>query len=262
MSGEGDERDLTDRARSWAATMDGFPTGTFRRAHADSATKIGSDLKMTNASGRSGAASAVWTGTEMAIAFDDARSGGSGVRFARISCCLDADHDGMRACMGDCNDGNASVYPGAPQVCDGTNNNCSAPGWPSLSGTNDFDDDGDGLSECAGDCNDTDGAVWAIPGDVTNLAFTSLTTTFGWTGPVAAGGLVVRYDTLRSSSASDFVTGATCIETNGLDTQTVDEEIPASDALFVYLVRGGNSCGEGSLGTPSGGAERTGRSCP
>jgi dGTPase len=38
MSGE---RDLTDRARNWAATMEGFPTGTFRRAHADSAAKIG-----------------------------------------------------------------------------------------------------------------------------------------------------------------------------------------------------------------------------
>src|SRR6478736_342727 len=34
--------DLTDRARTWAATMDGFPTGSFRRAHADSAAKIGS----------------------------------------------------------------------------------------------------------------------------------------------------------------------------------------------------------------------------
>jgi dGTPase len=34
--------DLTDRARSWAATMDGYASGTFRRAHADSAAKIGS----------------------------------------------------------------------------------------------------------------------------------------------------------------------------------------------------------------------------
>jgi dGTPase len=33
--------DLTDRARSWAATMDGFDAGSIRRAHADSAAKIG-----------------------------------------------------------------------------------------------------------------------------------------------------------------------------------------------------------------------------
>jgi len=33
--------DLTDRARGWAATMDGFAAGSVRRAHADSAAKIG-----------------------------------------------------------------------------------------------------------------------------------------------------------------------------------------------------------------------------
>jgi len=37
-----EEPDLTDRARSWAATMDGFAAGSIRRAHADSAAKIGS----------------------------------------------------------------------------------------------------------------------------------------------------------------------------------------------------------------------------
>jgi len=36
-----DPADLTDRARSWAATMDGFDAGSVRRAHADSAAKIG-----------------------------------------------------------------------------------------------------------------------------------------------------------------------------------------------------------------------------
>ena len=40
MSGDGP--DLTDRARSWAATMGGFDAGSVRRAHADSAAKIGS----------------------------------------------------------------------------------------------------------------------------------------------------------------------------------------------------------------------------
>ncbi|MGZ4756843.1 MAG: HD domain-containing protein [Acidimicrobiia bacterium] len=34
--------DLTDRARRWRATMDGFAAGSLRRAHADSAAKIGS----------------------------------------------------------------------------------------------------------------------------------------------------------------------------------------------------------------------------
>src|SRR5690349_22237729 len=36
MTGE-----LSDRARHWAATMDGFAAGSVRRAHADSGAKIG-----------------------------------------------------------------------------------------------------------------------------------------------------------------------------------------------------------------------------
>jgi hypothetical protein len=79
------------------------------------------------------------------------------------SLCRDRDNDGYGApgdgaCpngpVSDCDDGDSSVHPGAPQVCDGVSNNCSAAGWPSLPGTNEFDNDADGLSACAGDCND------------------------------------------------------------------------------------------------------------
>ena len=77
--------------------------------------------------------------------------------------CRDRDGDGYgspgdASCLHgaalDCDDTRATVYPGAPQVCDGLNNSCSAAGWPALSGTNEFDNDGDGLTTCAGDCND------------------------------------------------------------------------------------------------------------
>ena len=51
------------------------------------------------------------------------------------------------------------MRPGGAQVCDGVNNNCSAPGWPGLAGTNEMDDDGDSQSECQSDCNDANGAV-------------------------------------------------------------------------------------------------------
>ncbi|WP_455221474.1 MopE-related protein [Kaarinaea lacus] len=37
--------------------------------------------------------------------------------------CQDADKDGVTA-MKDCNDKNASVYPGADELCDGVDNNC------------------------------------------------------------------------------------------------------------------------------------------
>lgn len=38
--------------------------------------------------------------------------------------CTDADDDGVTDCDGDCDDDDASVYPGATEVCDGLDNNC------------------------------------------------------------------------------------------------------------------------------------------
>jgi N-acetylneuraminic acid mutarotase len=72
----------------------------------------------------------------------------------------DADSDGYRICTGagDCDDADASVYPSAPQLCDGKNNNCSDPSWPVVS-PNEADADSDGSRVCAGDCNDTNAAV-------------------------------------------------------------------------------------------------------
>jgi alpha-tubulin suppressor-like RCC1 family protein len=82
---------------------------------------------------------------------------------------------GYVAASGDCNDGNASIRPGAPEICDGVDQNCA-------SGTTDEpvrtfyrDADGDlygtsatttsacsppsGYVEYSGDCNDADGNV-------------------------------------------------------------------------------------------------------
>jgi len=64
---------------------------------------------------------------------------------------LDLDGDGFDTCSGDCSDGDLNTFPGAPEICDGVDNNCNGvvPG-PEI------DDDGDGASECEGDCDDTD----------------------------------------------------------------------------------------------------------
>ena len=42
-----------------------------------------------------------------------------------IETCADNDNDGIYVCMGDCDDTDASIYPGAPEVCDGKDNNCN-----------------------------------------------------------------------------------------------------------------------------------------
>ncbi|RMG44149.1 MAG: hypothetical protein D6718_10585, partial [Acidobacteria bacterium] len=66
----------------------------------------------------------------------------------------DQDGDGTSACAGDCDDSNPDVYPGAPQLCDGVNNDCNDPAWPDLP-PDEADQDGDGTSACAGDCDDS-----------------------------------------------------------------------------------------------------------
>ncbi len=95
----------------------------------------------------------------------------------------DLDGDGWSVADGDCDDGDALVYPGAPEQCNGVDDDCdgavpadevdgdgdgvSACGHPS--GTPDCDDqdpllnpldlDADGFSTCDGDCDDADSAL-------------------------------------------------------------------------------------------------------
>ena len=67
---------------------------------------------------------------------------------------LDSDSDGFSTCNGDCNDLSASSFPGAPELCDGLDNDCN--GMDDVLGfdRSETDDDGDGQTECGGDCDD------------------------------------------------------------------------------------------------------------
>ncbi len=65
----------------------------------------------------------------------------------------DDDADGYVA-ADDCNDQDATVNPGAPEICDLQDNNCDG-----VIDENQ-DADGDGFTSCDGDCNDADNTVW------------------------------------------------------------------------------------------------------
>ncbi len=71
----------------------------------------------------------------------------------------DSDGDGQSSCDGDCDDGNATSFDGAEEICDGADNDCD--GTP---GVDEVDDDGDGFQVCDGDCDDA--AADVFPGQV------------------------------------------------------------------------------------------------
>ena len=52
---------------------------------------------------------------------------------------------------GDCDDTRAITYPGAPEQCDGLDNDCDG-----TVPANESDNDGDGYPVCGGDCDDDD----------------------------------------------------------------------------------------------------------
>ena len=67
---------------------------------------------------------------------------------------LDTDGDSFIGCL-ECNDQNNAVFPGAPEVCDGDDNDCDG---VLFVGEDDLDGDGDFV--CATDCDDTDATIY------------------------------------------------------------------------------------------------------
>jgi len=165
---------------------------------------------------------------------------------------------------------------------------CGARFASEVSCANAIDEDCDGLADCADtdcctssacaaadqdgdhyaascDCDNANASVHATPGEVTGLMVSADAsgTLVRWSPPADPGGIAVRYDTLRSSAANDFVGPAQCLETSSSDTTTLDIS-PATTGIFYYLTRAVNDCpsGQGVIGRLPGGQPMPARSCP
>ncbi len=152
---------------SWSSSNpDAYP---FELAFASPLKLVGAGARFTNGSLQPGNHwGNYWTstvdGTEARIfEFDAAwagirseyRSQGSSVRCIQDYSDQDMDGDGQSANDGDCNDLDASIYAGAPEVCeDGIDQDCD--GADAVCP----DADGDGQTVAQGDCNDEDSTIY------------------------------------------------------------------------------------------------------
>lgn len=167
------------------------------------------------------------------------------------------------SCEADCN------ANGIPDDCDlrGVSTDCNANAVPDeceseCAGACDVD--GDGCREAL-DCDGADAAVWAAPGATRNLRLTLAGdgVTLKWQPPTHPGAAAVRYDVLRSRSASDLAE-VDCLGADQSAPLAQDSgSLPAGQVAF-YLVRVENDCpgGAPALGDRSDGTPRTAGTCP
>lgn len=86
------------------------------------------------------------------------------IKLASSDTDIDNDGDGYSSDE-DCDDNESSVYPGAPEICDGIDNDCEG-----TIPASEVDADGDTFMVCQNDCNDSDvninPSVIELPGDL------------------------------------------------------------------------------------------------
>ena len=97
------------------------------------------------------------------------------------------------------------------------------------------------------------------------MAIASDHETLTWESAAPEAGSATTHDVFRETLACAPVGSspdATCVASDEAGTQVTDGLRPAAGLAFLYLVRGGNTCGVGSWGRDSEGVEREPGACP
>ena len=105
-----------------------------------------------NCNGDTDAADATLDLTTLSTWYSDVDGDGFGDSSTALVACFAS--SGAVLVDGDCNDGDASIYPGAPEICDGFDSDCDS----LIPADETTDGDGDGVVECA-DCDDANSTV-------------------------------------------------------------------------------------------------------
>jgi len=182
----------------------------------------------------------------------------------------DVDSDGFGAVC-ECDDSNGDVFPLAPPICDGLNNDCLDLNYPLLFDTNEFDNDGDGVTECAGDCAPLDPGTYAdapelndgldnqCPGNAGYGIIDEISGIAGFLNPLDASEYswpaqsgATEYEVTRATSAS-FANACTTFM-SALPVLNDSTPVPEGEVLY-YLARSSFPFA-GSWGTNFAGVER------
>jgi hypothetical protein len=113
-------------ALAWYDYRDGGPSIYVRLLDHLGGT-VGPETPVTGNPAGASDPSLAWTGNGFGLAWSHDRGDtvpDLDVYFAIVGCCPDSDGDGYARCT-DCDDTNPLVHPGAPEICNGVDDNCS-----------------------------------------------------------------------------------------------------------------------------------------
>ena len=176
----------------------------------------------------------------------------------------DGDGDGFPASV-DCDDGDPDVFPGAPEICNGIDDDCNDlidDGVP--------DTDGDGLDDCIDPDDDNDlvddtldcaplvNSIQSLPEDVgdTVRAEADASIELSWLQIMQSNSYHVYRGSLGPGPGGDFLSSLTCFISESPENPILDVADPPLNTAFVYAAEGTSRCGNGGIGNSSDGMPR------